>query len=85
MRQFIENKDRQREHLRRDVGLAKECNGTKGQGCRIFKVKFFHYPGGCCLTVLIDNYRLYNETGVHVLPIIQSVIIGCTHRIFMNI
>ena len=31
------------------------------------------------MTVLIDSYRLYNKTGVHVLPIIQSVIIGCMY------
>ena len=31
------------------------------------------------MTVLIDSYRLYNKTGVHVLPIIQSVILRCMH------
>ena len=50
MREFIDNKDRTERHLRREVGQAKECNGTKGRGCRVFKVKFFHYPGG-----LIDS------------------------------
>ena len=50
VREFIDNKDRTERHLRREVGQAKECNGTKGRGCRVFKVKFFHYPGG-----LIDS------------------------------